>query len=213
MLPAPRALLREVEQRVLMTKVIGAFVLGVFFVAAAFCQTEQEASFLEHTDFEAKIADGSALRVHLHDGDFRIVGSDSDKISVHVEGKNLDKAKDIQIRLKRSDKAVELKLSHVPKNELQVTIKIPKSTNLFARMRGGDLAVEGVSGDKDIELTGGDLTIQVADPEEYSHVDLSVRFGDISGAQFGDPGDGWAMRSTSKAPENTNCTRMLWRAT
>jgi len=50
--------------------------------------------------------------------------------------------------------------------------------------------VEGVAGDKDLELIGGDLTIQVGSPEDYSRVDLSVRFGDVSGTQFGDP-KGW----------------------
>lgn len=34
--------------------------------------------------------------------------------------------------------------------------------NLYARMRGGNLSVEGVMGDKDLELSGGDLTIQVS---------------------------------------------------
>lgn len=123
----------------------------------------------------------------LHDGDFRVVGSDSEKISIHVAGKNVEQAGHIKIHLKRSDDRVYLKLSHVPKNELQVTIEIPRSTNLYARMRGGDLSVSGVTGDKDLELVGGDLTVQVGNPEDYSHVDLSVRFGDITGNQFGDP--------------------------
>ena len=135
--------------------------------------------------------------MHLHDGNFRIVGSDSEKISVHVEGKNVEQAKNIKIQLNRSDGAVDLKLSHVPKNDLQVTIEVPRSTNLYARMRGGDLSVEGIAGDKDLELTGGDLTIQVGSPEDYAHVDLSVRFGDISGTQFGDP-KGWLGNSVRK---------------
>jgi hypothetical protein len=135
--------------------------------------------------------------LHLHDGDFRIVGSDSEKISVHVEGKNVEQAKHIRIQLKRSNGTVDLKLSHVPKNELQVTIEIPRSTNLYARMRGGDLSVEGVVGDKDLELTGGNLTIQVGSPEDYASVDLSVRFGDVSGTQFGDP-KGWLGNSVRK---------------
>jgi hypothetical protein len=64
-------------------------------------------------------------------------------------------------------------------------------------MRGGDLAVEGIAGDKDLELTGGDLTIQVGSADDYAHVDLSVRFGDVSGAQFGDP-KGWLGNSVRK---------------
>ncbi len=159
----------------------------LLFASVAFCQTAQESTKLQDQDFEANLASGTSLRLHLHDGNFRVVGSDAEKISVRVEGKNVKLAKNIKIQMKRSDGAVDLKLSHVQKNELQVTIEIPRSTNLYARMRGGDLAVEGVAGDKDLELTGGDLTVQVGSPEDYSHVDLSVRFGDISGAQFGEP--------------------------
>jgi hypothetical protein len=114
-----------------------------------------------------------------------------------VQGKNLEQAKNIKIQLKRSGSAVDLKLSHVPKKELQVTIEIPRSTNLYTRMHGGDLSVQDVVGDKDLELTGGDLTIQVGSPEDYSHVDLSVKFGDISGTQFGDP-KGWIGNSLQK---------------
>jgi hypothetical protein len=163
----------------------------------AFCQAAQETTNLQNQSFETNLATGTTLRLHLHDGDFRIVGSDSEKISIHVEGKNVEQAKNIRIQLKRSGAAVDLKLSHVPKTELQVTIEIPRSTNLYARMRGGDLSVRGVAGDKDLDLTGGDLTIQVGSPEDYSDVDLSVKFGDVSGTQFGDP-KGWVGNSVRK---------------
>jgi hypothetical protein len=173
-------------------------ILAVSLLSASvgFCQT-QETTNLQDQKFETNLASGANLRLHLHDGDFRVVGSDSEKISVHVEGENVEQAKNIKIQLKRSDGAVDLKLSHVPKNELQVTIEIPRSTNLFARMRGGDLLVEGMAGDKDLELTGGDLTIQVENAEDYAHVDLSVKFGDVSGTQFGDP-KGWLGNSVRK---------------
>jgi hypothetical protein len=171
--------------------------VSLLLAPVAFCQSAQETTKLQPQSFETNLASGTHLRLHLHQGDFRVIGSDSEKISIHVEGKNSELAKNIKIRLTRADGAVDLTLSHVPKNELQVTIEIPRSTNLYARMHGGDLSVEGVSGDKDLELTGGDLTIQVGSPEDYSHVDLSVRFGDVSGAQFGDP-KGWIGNSVRK---------------
>jgi len=171
--------------------------ISILLTSAGFCQTAQETANLQHQQFETNLTTGTNLRLHLHEGDFRVVGSDSEKISVRIEGKNLEQANHIKIQLKRSGGAVDLKLSHVPKNELQVTIEIPRSTNLYARMRGGDLSVEGVTGNKDLELTGGDLTIGVGEPEQYSRVDLSVRFGDISGSQFGDP-KGWLGNSVHK---------------
>lgn len=169
----------------------------LLFAPVAFCQTAQETTSLQAQGFETGLTSGSSLRLHLHDGDFRVVGSDSEKISIHVEGKNAELAKSVRIQLKRSPGSMDLRLSHVPKNELQVTIEIPKYSNLYARMRGGDLSVQGVMGDKDLELTGGDLTVQVGSPEDYSHVDLSVRFGDVSGTQFGDP-KGWLGNSVRK---------------
>jgi hypothetical protein len=172
-------------------------VVFLLFASVAFCQTSQETTHLQHQGFETNLASGVTLHLHLHDGNFRVVGNDSEKISIHVEGKNVELAKNIKIQLKRSGSAVVLKLSHVPKKELQVTIGIPRSTNLYARMHGGDLSVQDVAGDKDLELTGGDLTIQVGSLEDYSHVDLSVKFGDISGTQFGDP-KGWIGNSVQK---------------
>jgi len=142
---------------------------------------------LQNRAFETDLPTGSTLRLHLHEGDFRIEGSDSEKISIHVSGKNIDQSDQIKINLHRAGKIVDLTLSHVPKQELVVTIAIPKSTNLYARMRGGDFSVSNIIGDKDLELTGGDLTLQVSNPQDYSHVDLSVTFGNISGNQFGDP--------------------------
>lgn len=180
-----------------MKNLLRLFAASLLFGSVALCHTSQDATNLPPQGFETDLPSGANLRLHLHDGDFRVIGSDSDKVSIHVQGKNVEQAKNIKIQLKRSSTTVDLKLSHVPKNELQVTIEIPKSTNLYTRMRGGDLSVQDVVGDKDLELTGGDLTIQVGSPEDYSHVDLSVKFGDISGTQFGDP-KGWIGNSLQK---------------
>jgi hypothetical protein len=175
-------------------RLLAAFLL---FGSVTFCQTAQETTKLQNQSYETNLASGATLRLHLHDGDFRVVGTDSEKISIHVEGKNVELAKNIKIRLKRSGGVADLTLLDVPKKELQVTIEIPRSITLYARMHGGDLSVRGVAGDKDLELTGGDLTIQVGSPEDYSHVDLSVKFGDGSGSQFGDP-KGWVGNSVRR---------------
>ena len=95
--------------------------VAVLFTSVGFCQSAQETTNLQQQKFEANLTSGASLRLHLHEGNFRVVGSDSEKISVRVEGKNAEQAKQIKIRLKRSDADVDLRLSHVPKQELQVT--------------------------------------------------------------------------------------------
>jgi len=147
----------------------------------------------EHA-FQSDLGDITSVRIHLKDGDFRIVGVDSDDITIRTDGQNVNKAGHMKVHLKRNGGILDLTFSDVPKNNCQVTIAIPKEETLFARMRGGDLSVDGVAGDKDLELVGGDLSIQVPDPSEYGPVDLSVRFGDVSGSQFGNP-KGWMGNS------------------
>ena len=161
---------------------------------AASTGTVVETATLNGQPFQTDLTRIANLRLHLHDGDFRIVGGDSDEVMIHTDGKNRAQARKMQVQFKRTGDSLDITFLHVPKNEVQVTIAVPKETNLYARMRGGDLSVDGVRGDKDLELTGGDLQIQVPDPAEYGPVDLSVRFGDVRANQFGIP-KGWIGNS------------------
>lgn len=162
---------------------------------AAFTRTVEAAAM--DGPFKTDLRKITTLRLHLPDGDFRIVGSDSDEITIHADGKNRGMGKRMQVQLKRKGNSLDVAFSHVPKNQFQVTIAVPRATNLYARMRAGDLSVDGIDGDKDLELLAGDLSIQVADATNYGPVDLSVRFGDVSGCQFGSP-KGWLGNSLKR---------------
>lgn len=162
---------------------------GVFLNAASNGTNEELLTLSEHP-LQSELEEVTNLRLHLKDGDFRIVGVDSGDITIRTDGKNIAEAKRMRVRLKRSGNSLDLTFFNVPKNDFQVTIAIPRETALFARMRGGDLSVDGVAGDKDLALVGGDLSIEVPDPGQYGPVDLSVKFGDVSGSQFGNP-KGW----------------------
>jgi len=164
-----------------------ALVLGFTFASAASNDTREETVALDGQPFQTDMTRIAAVRLHLRDGDFRIVAGDSDEITIHTDGKNAPLARKMKVQIRRSGDSLDLTLLNVPKNEFQVTIAIPRETNLYARMRAGDLSVDGIAGDKDLELVAGDLSVQVSDAAEYGPVDLSVKFGDVSGSQFGDP--------------------------
>jgi hypothetical protein len=165
-------------------------VLALLLASAAAAQTKFEVKDLQNHPFDVDFPSNSQLRMHLQSGDFQIVGRDNSRILVHFNGKNSENASNLTVRLEQSSDGGNLRVFGGPKNELQVTVEIPGTTDLYVRMRGGDLDVKSVLGNKNIKLVGGDLTIDAGNPNDYAQVNTSVRFGDVYAPAFGEP-KGW----------------------
>jgi hypothetical protein len=63
---------------------------------------------------------------------------------------------------------------------------VPKSTDLKVHVTAGDVEVQGITGNKDIELLAGNLTVGVGDPADYFRVQASVTTGNIDATPFGE---------------------------
>lgn len=148
--------------------------------------------------FEAALPARVPLRMYVRSGDIHIVGSDDNKITVDVSSKNTREMDDVRHRLAILDGSAEFHLSGGPRNDFKITIHLPKNCDLYLRVPAGDVTVEGISGNKDIELHAGDLSIRVGSPEDYSHVDASVSAGDVDASPFGESHSG-LFRSFKKS--------------
>ena len=148
--------------------------------------------------FEARLPVGVVLRLYVRSGDIHVIGSDDSKITVDVSGKNAHKSDDVKHHLTVLENAAEFHLSGGPRNDFRITIQLPKNCDLFLRVPAGDVTVMGISGNKDIELRAGELSIHVGDISEYSHVDASVNAGDVEAVPFGESHSG-LFRSFKKS--------------
>ncbi len=167
-------------------------------VVASDPQTRLSVSDLYTHTFEVDFPADQKIRLDLRSGDNRIVGTDAHKISIHVSGKKAENARDLTASFKHFGNHADLRIyGGGTNNEVEMTIEIPKSSDLYIRMPFGDLTLEGVSGDKDVELHAGDLTIAVGDAADYRHVDASVLTGDIEAEPFGES-HGGLFRSFQK---------------
>ena len=70
-------------------------------------------------------------------------------------------------------------------NGLEVKIEVPRRTNLSIRMFAGQVTVEEVKGDKDIEVGAGQITISSIHDADYRNVDASVGVGEVQARAFG----------------------------
>ena len=165
-----------------------ASVLGltVLAVALAVPQAPTEVRDLRDHPFETTVPAGTRLSMDLRSGDVRIRGRDDDKLTVRADSRDLNRVKEVALRLDRSDRAAALEVFGGPQNDVHLTIEEPRASALEVRMSAGDLTVEGITGDKDVELYAGDLIIVVGDPKTYAHVDASVLAGDIEATPFGE---------------------------
>lgn len=130
---------------------------------------------------EAKFVAGGRIRMDLCSSGIRIVGTDesSVRVSHHPE------RDDVRVRLQISGDRADLRVAGCPHNNFQVRIEIPKSSALYVRMFAGQLDVEDVTGDKDVELSFGQLNLDVGKTEQYAWVDASVNSGQIDALAFG----------------------------
>jgi len=165
-----------------------AFVLGLAVLLAPPCpaQTKIEATDILRHPFSVDFSSRSRLDLRVRSGDVRVVGVDQDRISVELSGRSADKAQDLKVRFEKKPGGSRMRIKGGPQNGITITVRIPANTDLRLRVPFGNVSVENVLRSQDVELHGGDLTVEVAGRDAYSHVDASVYTGDVDADAFGE---------------------------
>ena len=148
------------------------------------------------TPVEAKFIQNGRIRLNLCPGEVRLIGKDDALLRVSYHGRGSGEQVKVQIRTE-SDHA-EIWVRGCPHNNFELTVEVPKTSNLHARMFAGQMDVYGITGDKDVELHAGQLTMEIGKPEDYAHVDASVLTGDLEASAF-DVSKGGLFRSFDKS--------------
>jgi hypothetical protein len=149
-------------------------------------QTKLEATDLVNHPFSVDFASGGKLRLRVRSGEVHVIGAEQNKISVELSGKKVFDARKVKVRVVRKDSAAEVRISGGPRNDLTITIRIPSNTDLSARIPFGEVHVENITGNQDVELHAGELTVALRDSADYSHVDASVFSGEVDAVAFGE---------------------------
>jgi hypothetical protein len=69
-----------------------------------------------------------------------------------------------------------------PRNEFAILIEVARGTDLFEHMPFGELDLDEIRGNRNIELHAGGLNIAMRDPSDYERVEVSVYRGEINSA-------------------------------
>ncbi|HXJ88824.1 MAG TPA: hypothetical protein VMS18_18545 [Candidatus Binatia bacterium] len=141
---------------------------------------DQKVEEVGKSPVEAKFVSGGRIRMDLCSSGIQIVGTDESAVRVSY----YPERDTVRVRVRVSGDLADLRLTGCPHNNFHAQIEIPKSSALYVRMFAGQLDVSDVTGDKDVELTFGQLNLDVGKTEQYARVDASVNSGEINAAAF-----------------------------
>jgi hypothetical protein len=159
---------------------------AVLLAPACVAQTKLEATDLVNHPFSVDFASGGKLRLRVRSGEVHVIGTNQNRISVELSGKKAFDAGNVKVRVERKDSTASVRVSGGPRNDLTITIRIPSNTDLYARIPFGEVHVENITGNQDVELHAGELTVAMRESANYSHVDASVFSGEVDAAPFGE---------------------------
>ena len=105
---------------------------------------------------DVPLSSRTLLSIQSRPAGLKIVGTDKDKLHVSCTAGNLDDADAVQLRFSPSSDGGRLAIEgthfHHGNNNLEVKIEVPRRTNLRIRMPAGEVRIEEIKGDKDIDI-------------------------------------------------------------
>jgi len=170
--------------------------LASFFLlslaAAPLCRAHDWRYEETRTDARDFVA-GGMLHVHLSVGDVHVRRGTDNKIHLRytVKSRHEDNIKEAHADLdvRGNDAKLEFHAPSGGNTAFDVELEVPASTNLDVHAKVGDVTVEDVEGDKDLDLGVGDIRVS-SEHSKYRLVHVSAGIGDVHGADYGET-SGW----------------------
>jgi hypothetical protein len=155
--------------------------IGAMLVASPGAQT---AASRPSDSLDRPFAPNGKIRMDLSAGDYAISGSKDQRIHIRWSVRDADQLSRVHARAEVRGADASIATDGPSNNGLRFDIQVPDRSDLYVRMTAGDIRIEDVRGNKDIELHAGDVRIDVGRAEDYSSVDASVWAGDIKAEPF-----------------------------
>jgi hypothetical protein len=160
---------------------IATAILGAVLVASPSSQTSGPRP---SDSLERAFAPNGKVRMDLSAGAYAISGSKDNRIRIEWSVRDADQLHRVHARADVRGSEATIATDGPSNNQLHFNIQVPGRSDLYVRMTAGEIRIEDVRGNKDVELHAGDARIDVGRAEDYNRVDASVWAGDLHAAPF-----------------------------
>jgi hypothetical protein len=162
--------------------IVAAAIVGAALVAGTAAQSTQEARTSD--SLERSFVSNGRIKMDLSAGDYSITGAPGDKIRLEWKVQSESQLSRVKVRADVRGADATISTESPSNSKFKVVIQVPAQADLYVRLTAGDLRVESIRGNKDIEVHAGDVDIDVGRPEDYKHVDAALWAGDLTAAPF-----------------------------
>ena len=140
-----------------------------------------------NTSIEKQFVGGGRIDLNLSAGGYVIRGTPDNRISIEL---NPSQAPHVRAGIKIEGNHARIDVSG-PEHNFQATIFIPQRSDLVSSQSVGDLRIQAVEGNKDIDLNVGSLKVDVPKAADYGEVDATVRIGSLKAPAWNAQRDGF----------------------
>lgn len=140
---------------------------------------------------------GISLNIESISSGIDIVGTDQPGIRISCTLPDREDPERVTVRAERTGDFSRIQISGPRMNNLHIRIEVPRKAGVRLRMAAGQVKVNEVTGDKDINLEAGQVIVDHVDAKLYHSVHASVQVGDVRAAAFGENKGGF-FRSFDK---------------
>jgi hypothetical protein len=153
------------------------------------------------SSLDAPLRSRAALTIESAPAGLEIVGTDHDTIHVVCTTRDPQRAERVHLRFSGVGDTGKLTVQDdttVHNDNLKIHVEVPRRTSVRVRMSAGQVTLTELTGDKDIELTAGQISMLGLHTRDYRKVDASVDIGQVSAPAYGADKGGF-FRSFTKS--------------
>ncbi len=122
---------------------------------------------------------GGKITLDLDGGGYEIKAADDNHIRVAANSTTAT----VEVTINGSQ--ADVKIKNTPHRNFRGIVEVPATTDVVIHMSGGELKVDALTGNKDVESLAGNVRIAVGDSSQYASVDAAVKAGDLDASPFG----------------------------
>lgn len=136
---------------------------------------------------------GGRVELRLKAGDVHVLPATKPHqlaIRYTLESDDPDFASKVKTDFEVNSSNAELRVQSPNHGSTDVYLEVPRGTDLYIRTVAGDITIEGIEGNEDVQSFAGDIHLDLPPASTFYRVDASTHFGDIDNSPFGRP-KGW----------------------